>query len=97
MVLDKFRLRIIGSVIGLLAPTISLWIFYMWNFPNLPFQTFIQRMMFSNLFAPLLSLCILINLLAFFGFIWTDRDEGARGVLFTTFLYGFVVLILKIT
>ena len=82
---------VLGSLIGLVFPLLFLWLYYKFNFSQMEFSLYINRLMVSSLFASMLSLVVLINLLTFFVFIWLNRDDAARGVLFSTLLYAFVV------
>lgn len=93
---NKKGLLLLGLFLGLIGPPIVMYSFFYWNYYEVGFETFINRLLYSTLFAPVLSLCVLINLLLFFTFIWLNRDDGARGVLFSTLLYAFVVLTMKL-
>lgn len=93
---SKYFLRVVGAGIGIIGPPISLYLIYIINYSGLEFKEFINRLLYTSLFAPMLSLAVLINLLMFFGFIWLNKDEGARGVLMSTLLYAFVVFGLKL-
>lgn len=85
-----------GIITGLAGPLLGMYSFYFFNFRATEFDDFIYRLLYSTLFAPVLSVCVVINLLLFFSFIWLDRDEGARGVLFSTIIYAIIVFILKL-
>lgn len=92
----KNGLRLLGILSGIVLPWLVLYVIYIFNYPELEFQLFIERLIFSTLFAPLLSICVLFNLLLFFAFIWMDRDNFSWGVLFSTILYAFVIFGLKL-
>ena len=95
--MDKRKLTIaLGVFLGLIGPLITMYTFYFFNFNTLEFEVFIDRLLYSTLFAPVLSLCVLINLLLFFVFIWLNKDEGSRGVLLTTILYALLILGMKL-
>ena len=83
----------IGLGLGMLAPLFTLYVFYLVKFSHLSFsQFYINILNANNIITPSISLCVLINLLVFFIFIWTNRNFSARGVLFSTFIYaGYVV------
>ncbi len=85
----------IGLTLGILAPIISVLIFYMSTYGHLPFMEFIEIITQANIYVQLLSVCIVPNLLIFFIFIWTNKLTSAKGVLFATFLYAFIVFGLK--
>ena len=93
---SKTTLRIIGGLLGLIGPPIALFIFYYFNYSELAFSEFINRLVYTTLFAPMMSLSVLVNLFLFFCFIWINKDEGAQGVLFVTILYAFWIFGMKL-
>ncbi|HAW52372.1 MAG TPA: hypothetical protein DCX54_08615 [Flavobacteriales bacterium] len=93
---SKILLRISGGVIGLIGPPIVLWLYYLIQYSDVGFTVFIERLWYTTLFTPMLSLAVLVNLLLFFAFIWLDKDDGSAGVLLSTLLYAFVIFGLKI-
>lgn len=90
------KLVAFGALVGLIGPVIALLLFHYFRFSQTELMVFVERLMFAKFFGPVMSLCVLINLLLFFSFIWLKRDEGAWGVLFTTFLYAILVFWLKL-
>lgn len=60
------------------------------------FPAFIRYLYGGDTFLPILSLCVVPNLLIFFTFIWTNRDKSARGVLLATIIYAMYVCIMKL-
>lgn len=86
---------LIGILAGLTGPVIGILIFYFLNFRTSPFLQFFQMAAKQNLLSPLLSLCAVINLGVFFLFIKSDKLNCARGVIFSTFIYGVVIVIFK--
>jgi hypothetical protein len=87
----------IGVLSGLFSPLIAFSIYAKIKFPEVPLSTIVQHVKELGILTTMISLCVFINLLIFFIFIWSDADRSARGVLAATFLYAFVVLILKLT
>jgi len=82
----------IGFACGLSAPLCTLYIFYLIRYSHLSFYRFMDILFAHNILTPAISLCVIMNLLVFFIFIWTNRNFSARGVLFATFIYaGYVV------
>lgn len=83
----------IGAVIGLLSPWFTLFIFYLIRYNHISFADFFNNLILGyNILTPVISLCVITNLLVFFIFIWTNRNYSARGVLLATFIYaGYVV------
>lgn len=89
----RFDSLTIGAVSGLVAPLISLFVFYLIAYRNMAFSQFFHEILIGyGILMPVISLCVIINLLVFFIFIWTNRNYSARGVLLATFVYaGYVV------
>lgn len=83
----------IGLVIGLFSPSFPLFIFYLIKYAHLSFGDFFSKILMGyNILTPVISLCVIVNLLVFFIFFWTNRNYSARGVLLATFMYaGYVV------
>ncbi len=46
----------------------------------------------KGVLSQLMSLCIIPNLLLFFVFIWMNKMSSSRGVLFSMFVLGSVIL-----
>ena len=89
----KFDSVWIGAAIGLCAPLFTLFVFYLFKYSHLAFGEFYEKILLANgIVTPVISLCVVINLLVFFIFIWTNRNYSARGVLLSTIVYaGYVV------
>ena len=87
--LQKFDTVIVGLILGLLLPVISLFIYYFFTYESqLSFSEFINYFNTVNLFVAYVSLsCYMTNLPLFFLFIWKQKNEIARGVLFATMMY----------
>lgn len=87
----------LGLVSGLVVPWLVLLVYYRINYYYLTANDFLYKTVFlERVFVPLLSLCVIGNLLAFFIFIWTDKLLSARGVLFATILYAIAVFAIKL-
>ncbi len=87
--------KIKGLLIGLVAPIAAYVVFiafYMED-PD-PIGTFYKLIEIKKI-SHAISLSVLINLLIFFMKIKTNRDDHAKGILFATFIYAFLILILK--
>lgn len=89
----KFDNVWLGTVVGLSAPLLTLFLFYLVRFNHLSFSEFYARILIANgIVTPSISLCVIVNLLVFFLFIWSNRNYSARGVLLSTMIYaGYVV------
>ena len=57
--LDTF---IVGIIIGLVAPVIVFFAYYKINYDFIRFNSFVADAFMKSIFAPLLSLCVIINL-----------------------------------
>ncbi len=86
----------IGIVLGLVIPLIALTIYYFARYSDLSLVDFIKVYKNLGILTHIISLSVLPNLLAFFLFIRRDFLKSARGVLMATFLFTFVVLIIRI-
>ena len=83
-----------GFLVGLISPFVAFSVYVLF-FLNLDlFDTF-NNVVEANKLPHIISLSLLINLLIFFMKIKTNRDHAARGVLGSTILYGFLIVILK--
>ena len=92
----KFDSIAIGAITGLIAPMISLFGFYLVAYHNITFTKFFTDILLGyGIFLPVISLCVIINLLVFFIFVWTNRNYSARGVLLATFVYAGYVMYQK--
>jgi hypothetical protein len=86
---------IVGFVCGVIAPSIGIYIFYLLNFGTSSINVFLNLAVKQNLLSPLLALCSVINLGIFFTFLHFDKLFASRGVILSTFLYGFIIVLLK--
>lgn len=84
-----------GLIAGLLAPTIGIALFYASNFSTADFSEFFRVSVEEKLLSPLLSLCVVINLGVFYGFIHLEKYMSARGIILATFMYGLAIVVLK--
>jgi len=57
---------------------------------------FVDIYYYLGVLPKIISLCLLPNLLLFFIFIWTNKLKAGKGVITSMFVYGLVILILKI-
>ena len=87
---------LLGLILGIIGPVIGFITYYYaqasYKFTLLGFWHFVVRM---KLLSPVLSLCLIMDLVIFFIFIWLRWDRSARGVLTATFLYAGVIAYLK--
>ncbi|GAA4319178.1 hypothetical protein [Compostibacter hankyongensis] len=89
----------LGLVLGLLAPIVGFFIFYLLRFlPNgASLASYLQ--LFSNhqfLIPKVMSLSLLFNAIIFFLYTQNHKDQTARGILIATLVYAIVIIIYKL-
>jgi hypothetical protein len=85
-----------GFIPGILLPLVSLLVFYLYSYSDIPVGEFMRFIFFRDILSSLISLFILPNLLLFFIFIRKDYLLSARGVLLATFLFAGLIMVLKV-
>jgi hypothetical protein len=85
----------LGFLLGVIAPSIAILIFYYLNFSTSDLGSFLNLSVKEKLLSPLLSLCLIVNLGVFYLFIHFEKLFSARGVILATFLFGFIIVLLK--
>lgn len=93
---DKLSL---GILLGLLAPVVALFIYYLVTFmPRDQSLSDFFTMLKQNhhLLPKLISICLLANGVVFYLYTRKRRDTTARGIFLVTMLYAIVILLLKI-
>ena len=90
----KFNTLLTGLIPALVLPALILVAFWLVKSDRgfVDFLVYFQEM---NMLSKMVSLAAIPNLLLFFLFIWTNTNFSARGVIFSTLLLAFVMLILK--
>ena len=83
-----------GILLGIIAPIIAC-IFYVVFINEETLENFINNFVTDRNLPAIISLSLLINLALFFLKLKFNKDEQSRGILFSTFLYGVVIVILK--
>ena len=83
-----------GFLVGLISPFVAFSVYVLF-FLDLDLFDTLNKIVEANKLPHIISLSLLINLLIFFMKIKTNRDHAARGVLGSTILYGFLIVILK--
>jgi hypothetical protein len=86
---------IFGFLLGVIAPSLAILIFYYLNFSTSDLGSFLNLSVKEKLLSPLLSLCLVVNLGVFYLFIHFEKLFSARGVILATFLFGFIIVLLK--
>ena len=85
-----------GLISGLIAPAAAFCIYTKIKLPDQSIMNVVQHVKELGIVATMISLSVFVNLLVFFIFIWSKADRSAKGVLAATFVYAFIVLILKL-
>jgi hypothetical protein len=93
--MKKFDSLLIGTISGLILPFITITVYYFIKYNKVSVSDFINVLETYNVITQVISLCVLPNLLLFFINLWTNRMQSARGVILATFIYTFIVLIMK--
>jgi hypothetical protein len=92
----KLNNFILGIVAGLLLPFISLLVYWLWSFKYMNFiPQFFKILLMARVLSAVLSLCLIPNLGIFFLFINKEYYKTTRGIILSTFIYGFIIVILK--
>ena len=86
---------LLGWLSGLFAPPLGLVLFCMIYFHGQPIGDLLTSFYEQHVLTHVISLSVIINLLFFFLFMQMNREFASKGVLGATFVYVFVVLILK--
>ena len=84
-----------GLFVGLVAPIVAFVIYVAFYLESDVMETY-NSLVKMNKLTHVISLSALINLLLFFMNLKTNRDLIAKGILFATMIYAFVVLGLKL-
>jgi hypothetical protein len=93
---NRYDQILTGWLIGAFIPILIFVITYEVKYSGMEFQQFLRNMWQMKIFMKLLSLCVFPNLGFFFLFYRMKYDMAARGVILATFIYAFVVLIVKL-
>jgi hypothetical protein len=92
---DKIDTIVAGILIGLILPIIVLGGFYLSTYAYLQVPDFLRKLAFAETMVKILSLCAISNMGIFFLFYYKEMDKAARGVVLSTFLYAFGVVVYK--
>ncbi|MBT5858695.1 MAG: hypothetical protein HOA52_01120 [Flavobacteriales bacterium] len=84
-----------GVLIGVISPLV-LFIFIVVFFRESNLTDFINHQVTERNLPSIISLTLLANLSLFFIKIKMNKDEQSRGILLSTFLYGIIIVYLKL-
>ncbi|MBL7110445.1 MAG: hypothetical protein ISS19_00710 [Bacteroidales bacterium] len=91
----RFNNTWLGVILGLVVPVITIFVAWKIRFDHLDVSEFFSTMMARKMMSAIISLCAIPNLLVFLIFIWLNNLLSARGVLLSTFIAGFIMIIIK--
>ena len=95
MVNRKYNRFWLGAAIAFLLPIIFLVVYWLWSYKMMSLIRFIEFLLSGRVLAPVISLCVVPNLGAFFLFLNREYYRTARGMILSTILYGLLILFLK--
>jgi hypothetical protein len=86
-----------GLVIGIFLPLLFIFIYWMYSYSFMNFiPTFFSYLIKGKVLAPVLSMCLVPILAVFYFFLNSEKYKTIKGILTAVFLYGFIILYLKI-
>lgn len=83
-----------GLITGIVSPII-LFIITIVFFLEYNISDFVNHKINKQNFPAIISLCLLSNLAMFFFKLKNNKDQQAKGVLLSTFLYGILIIYSK--
>ena len=92
---NKFDQHWIGITSGLILPVLALMVYYLVRFEGLSLADFLKVYKNLGILTHIISLSVIPDLLLFFFFIRQNFLKSARGVLGATFVFTFLVLIIR--
>ncbi len=87
--------QIVGVILGLIAPMLGIYLFYWFSPITVSFKEFVHMSFTGKLVEKVLSIGLMANLLIFLGFFGLKMDRVCRGIILSTLIYGFFILIFK--
>lgn len=87
--------KLLGAIVGVIAPVFGVFIYWSWAFGLVGLRDLNVLLQETEKLSAVISLGLIANLVAFFLFYRLKVDESARGVILSTFIYGFIILYLK--
>lgn len=95
VIFKKDNLRL-GLVMGLIAPILSLVVYYYWKFYPNSIKDFFEFIRTNKSQITAISVpCLFLNILLFTIYINSRRDQTAKGVFAATLIYAIVALLFK--
>jgi hypothetical protein len=87
----KYNHIALGILIGLLGPLIILFGVNIYQYEHLSYLTYLKTGFDSGVISPYLKIAALFNLAPFFLFINSNRLKTARGIVFSTIIFGIII------
>ncbi len=84
----------LGALVGAILPALGSAIYRMLEFTDYSWEQYYTYIFNTEIFARLISLCVITNLVSMYGFHYIKYDKAIRGVIFITLLYAVVSVIL---
>ena len=96
MIFKKDNLRL-GMILGLIAPIISLVVYYFIKFfPTFSLREFFTYLAHNKAQITALSVpCLVLNIALFTYYINSHRDSTAKGIFAATLIYAILALVFK--
>lgn len=95
--MKKLDKMIYGAMLGILLPAISLYVFFRIKYGHMDLWEFLRSFHDMGILTHVISLSVIPNLVLFFLFMQQNFLKGGRGVLLATFIFAFLVLIIRFT
>ncbi|MDW8272651.1 MAG: hypothetical protein RMJ53_00285 [Chitinophagales bacterium] len=89
---DKF---LVGFVPAMIAPWIGVLLFYLAKFSDMSLRDYFIMIFKPQIFSPIMSLGVVLNLFIFFLFISRNYYIAARAVIFASILYAIPIVWVK--
>ncbi len=86
-----------GALLGILLPAVALYVFYKIRYDHMLLGNFLRSFHTMGILTHIISLSVIPNLILFFLFMRKNYLKGGRGVLLATFVFAFMVLIIRFT
>ena len=85
----------VGALLGFLVPIITFFAYLFFNYDYISLHEDMFGILLRKLFAPLMSLCTVLNLGLFYLFLWKKRGFAANGIILSTIIIAIIVFAYK--
>jgi len=85
----------VGAVLGIIAPLIVFFLYLYNRYDYISLHEDMFTTLIKTIFAPLMSLSVVINLGLFYLFLWRKRGFAANGIILSTIVISIVVFVYK--